>query len=624
MNTLRRFSPILVLLLAAITANATTSSYDCPRDCECIVIQGVRPLNHAKCTSLEGLHNVTHLPINSIDLSHIGITKIGAILTKLRDLVNVDISNNQLTEIPHVAKRVHKINLSHNKITSVQLVHLNNHTKNLDLSYNEITNLPLEFKEMKHLRTLELAGNKINCSCDTLNVRNWLQDQRVFTGHHIKCSLPHELKGKSWLQIRQSEICDLEKQKENETENDLMLGDEPTNDDELESDFIVVPKLHKKREIVPEKVEDNPKDQVEGSGDTSVPLMEQKVEEPAVHEEEPEDDDEEDGSGSGGGPILIGLPRSNNIFESEDDFLPEEAYNRTDLTVPTLANPTIDEDPIADFEKFGSNITDFNEENTSPVAPLLPVEEAEIVKTNAAITNTENKENANIQEANSGDGTNNTYILLGIAILIVVGLILFVGIKRAKQSRLNHYDEENPRSTELADMDKDHLGKPIHKNGINENAPLIGEKTLEDKAKPMNGNGKPSYGEDGVDKKNLEPLLEEKPRENGKQNSLDVEPPVHMVIPRYPPPKSPRASKYNRDNDANNNDDDVFLPSSPTLGRYSPVYSPETGKVKIKLTETPRPKTPMLVTRSKSNAGEIITTPVTNNNSSSHNNNYVH
>ncbi|KAL5285667.1 hypothetical protein ACFFRR_007394 [Megaselia abdita] len=618
MNTLRRFTPILVLLLAAITANSTTTTpYDCPKDCECIVIQGSRPQNHAKCTSLEGLHNVTHLPIHSIDLSHIGITKVGNFLTKLRDLDTVDISNNHLTDIPHVARRVHSLKLSHNKITSDKLVQLNSHIRDLDLSYNEITYLPLGFKELEHLRTVELAGNKINCSCDTLTVRNWLQEQRVYTDNHIKCALPHHIKGKPWLQIKQSEICDHEKLREIDNENDLMLGDEPVNDDELESDFIMVPKSNKKRETT--KVEENPKDQVEGSGDIGVPLMEQKAEDAEEHNEE-HDEDLEDGSGSGGGPISnFGVPeQARNILDSDDDFLPEDAYNNTVLSVPTLANPTMNEDPASDFERFALNITEF-EEDTSPV----PVKDSEIVK---GVTGSEvSDESEKIVEANASEGTNNTYILLGIAILIIVGLILFVGIKRAKQSRLNRYDEENPRSTELADMDKDHLGKPIHKNGINENAPLIGEKTLEDKAKPMNGNGKPTYGEDGVDKKNLEPLLEEKPRENGKQNTLDVEPPVHMVIPRYPPPKSPRASKYNRDNDANNNDDDVFLPSSPKSGRYSPVYSPETGKVKIKLTETPRPKTPMLVNRSKSNAGEIITTPVTNNNNSnSHNNNYVH
>lgn len=618
MNTLRRFVPILVLLLAAITAQAT---YDCPKDCECIEIKGTRPQNHAKCSSLEGLHNVTHLPIHSIDLSHIGITKMGSILLKLRDLLTVDVSNNHLLEIPHVPRRVHTLKLSHNKLHSEKLTHLKPHIRHLDLSYNEITNLPLDFKSLTHLKSLELIGNKINCSCDTLEVRNWLQDQRVFTDNHIKCAQPHHIKGKPWLQIKQSEICEFEKNLEKDNENDLMLGDEPVNDDELEKDFIMVPKTNKKRQVETEKIdlEENPKDQVEGSGDAGVPLMEQKEE---VHEPE-EHEDEDDGSGSGAGPIILNVNNNDDIYNSEDDFLPETAYNNSDISVPTLANPTINEDPMIDFEKFGMNITDFDEQSSTT---NLPVVEAEIVKESAKTFVEQEPEdvNAKIQEANTSEGSNNTYILLGIAILIVVGLILFVGIKRAKQNRLNRYDEENPRSTELADMDKDNLGKPIHKNGINENVPLIGEKTLEDKAKPMNGNGKPTYGDENVDKKNLEPLLEEKPNQNGKQNSLEVEPPVHMVIPRYPPPKSPRASKYNRENDANNNDDDVFLPSSPKSGRYSPVYSPETGKVKIKLTETPRPKTPMLVTRSKSNAGEIITTPVTNNNSNSHNNNYVH
>uniref|UniRef100_A0A1B0DDH1 Uncharacterized protein n=1 Tax=Phlebotomus papatasi TaxID=29031 RepID=A0A1B0DDH1_PHLPP len=58
-------------------------------------------------------------------------------------------------------------------------------------------------------------------------------------------------------------------------------------------------------------------------------------------------------------------------------------------------------------------------------------------------------------------------------------------------------------------------------------------------------------------------------------------------------------------------EENKYVPKSPALARYSPVYSPETGRVKIKLTETPKPKTPLLVTRSRSNAGEIITTPYT-------------
>lgn len=37
---------------------------------------------------------------------------------------------------------------------------------------------------------------------------------------------------------------------------------------------------------------------------------------------------------------------------------------------------------------------------------------------------------------------------------------------------------------------------------------------------------------------------------------------------------------------------------------YLQVYSHDTGRVKIKLTETARPKTPILVTRSRSNAGD--------------------
>ncbi|CAH2239507.1 jg21514 [Pararge aegeria aegeria] len=49
---------------------------------------------------------------------------------------------------------------------------------------------------------------------------------------------------------------------------------------------------------------------------------------------------------------------------------------------------------------------------------------------------------------------------------------------------------------------------------------------------------------------------------------------------------------------------------------YVPVYSPDMGRVRIKMTETPKPKTPVLVTRSRSNAGDIIIIPTLDGNTS--------
>ncbi|XP_045780925.1 protein windpipe [Maniola jurtina] len=59
-------------------------------------------------------------------------------------------------------------------------------------------------------------------------------------------------------------------------------------------------------------------------------------------------------------------------------------------------------------------------------------------------------------------------------------------------------------------------------------------------------------------------------------------------------------------------DSDYLSPSR----EYVPVYSPDMGRVRIKMTETPKPKTPVLVTRSRSNAGDIIITPATDGNAS--------
>ncbi|MGZ7362315.1 hypothetical protein ACXWSS_09885, partial [Streptococcus pyogenes] len=74
---------------------------------------------------------------------------------------------------------------------------------------------------------------------------------------------------------------------------------------------------------------------------------------------------------------------------------------------------------------------------------------------------------------------------------LVVGLLLYVGIKRCSKTQREH-DAEAFRQTELLDMDKNALGKPLQRNGT-EHAPLIGDKSLIDQAKALNGASKNPY-----------------------------------------------------------------------------------------------------------------------------------
>ncbi|XP_036331438.1 protein windpipe [Rhagoletis pomonella] len=669
---------------ASSTVNHTTAdsnNYNCPADCECVLAQHTHsPFLHAKCSSLEGLRSYEakedSLPIHSLDLSYLNLKRLSHPLEKLPDVTSIDLSHNELHEIGHLGRRIKKLNLKHNRITSSKLAKLPAHLQVLNLQHNDITSLPLEFTRLSNLVTLELSHNQINCSCETLEVRNWLQERHVFMEHAVTCTYPTEAKGKPWLQVKQSDICAHEKNGRDEEDNELMMGDQPIegsgdldDEDELGKAFIPIDKASTA------KTSSVQLDTVEGSGDLSdinapvnlamttvVPDIEDSEEHSttdAPHLAIEQAEEEEDGSGSGAGPLIIPNiargPLFTDDFEAPDEDDTDDAFDNKPVEQPA-PEEDVEEDKEEEEEEVHRNGADifgagmgifdtsgFEEEKTEAHADdkaLEPVTEDAIVPAVQQNAESEGVFGVNTEGPTSGeaspiltanvsndskDDSNATYFLLGVLGLIVVGLILYVGIKRCKHNHNAAHDAENPRQTELLDMDKKNLGKPL-RNG-NEHSPLIGDQTKSDHAKPINGTGqkKPYDANDVKDGPNQQQPLLNGNNGTGPGDHVTKEsaPPAteaaaphdyHPITPRYPTPKSPRASKYAQYPQAgaehNNNNDDSYLPSSPKSGRYSPVYSPETGRVKIKLTETPRPKTPMLVTRSKSNAGDIITTPV--------------
>ncbi|CAD7015011.1 protein windpipe [Ceratitis capitata] len=658
--------------VASSKVNSTTTvatAYHCPDDCECTLAHNTHtPLLHAKCTSLEGLRSYeateTSLPIHSLDLSYLNLKRLSHPLEKLPSVTSLDLSHNDLHEIGHLGRRIKKLNLKHNRINSSKLTKLPAHVQVLNLQHNDITYLPLEMTRLSNLVTLELSHNQINCSCETLAVRNWLQERHVFMEHAVTCTYPVEVKGKPWLQVKQSDICEHEKNGRltDEEDNELMMGDQPVegsgdqdDEDELGNSFIPLDKTSTPKSNVVQL------DTVEGSGDLSdvnapvnlamttvLPAVESSQEHvttdaaPLPIEQEEDDDD---GSGSGAGILLIpSIARGHFItddFEAPNEDDTDDAFDNKPVEQPTPEEEDSHHKQAADIFGNGMGIFETGDSGAKHTSESPEVTEEAIVpivqyngeSENVPNLSTEgptNGESSAILTANvSGekkDESNATYLLLGVLGFIVIGLILYVGIKRCKHNHNAAHDAENPRQTELLDMDKKNLGKPV-RNG-NEHAPLIGDQTKADLAKPINGTGqkKPYDANDVKDGPGQQqPLLngsngtapnDQVHKETAPAATEATAPhEYHPITPRYPTPKSPRASKYAQypqegAEHNNNNNDDSYLPSSPKLGRYSPVYSPETGRVKIKLTETPRPKTPMLVTRSKSNAGDIITTPV--------------
>lgn len=644
---------ILVGVCLLRSTHGQSLSSLCPLDCTCSDIEiNHHTYGHAKCSSLKGLREIgKDATIQSVDCSAIEISKITTQLDKLTNLTRLDLSNNHISEVPKLSKRIRVLNLAHNSITSGKLSKIPLYVRHLNLSHNDITYLPLEFKELIFLKSLELMGNPINCTCETLQVRNWLQDNRVWTDNHVTCSSPLRFKGQPWLQVKQSEVCPPKLGEPtsltyiwDDQENELMQGDQPIigdgsgsgslpDEDELGKEYLPIePTFDHRTHIQSSSEMSGLNEDYEGSG--SDDYTDEKKTSRLTNYDGSGDDRiastteniEDDGSGSGDGIVVIPkLDTINIIDESTESDLEETTRAPYELNI---------------FNNGVSIHKVDDESNSETSSTAAPVNEASIIPARMVPTYLEKnepskneEEKANLSDAESDEvkETKSTYILLGLLGFLLVGLIVFVIFRKKGANRSNRRsksDVENPAATEMLDMNKQLLGKPINRNGNGnvEIIPLMPKNTDHwDGEKPSNGHHVPEK----VDmQKAEEPLL-------NRINAPDV---AHEKPQSTVPPSDSHLSNGNAQlpneniEDSNNRrpeqsapagsrlappqvqepqlDDEVFMPISPKPSRYSPVYSPETGRVKIKLTETPKPRTPMLITRSRSNAGEIISTPV--------------
>uniref|UniRef100_A0A336LNW9 CSON014770 protein n=1 Tax=Culicoides sonorensis TaxID=179676 RepID=A0A336LNW9_CULSO len=203
----------LLLIVTFVTftyINAMPSSYDtntsyCPAGCACNLT-----LKHAKCSTLAGLIRFNGTSnFESLDLSNNSLRKITSHLDKFTSLQKLDLSGNRLSEVNKLPKGIEDLNLSGNRITSAKLSKIPKSVVNLNLTDNHITYVPHSIMTLKYLRRLELSGNPINCTCDTLAVRNWLKAQHVWSDRHITCMAPLKFKGRPWLQMKQAEVCEV-------------------------------------------------------------------------------------------------------------------------------------------------------------------------------------------------------------------------------------------------------------------------------------------------------------------------------------------------------------------------------------------------------------------------------
>lgn len=255
---------LVLLLLVTLTSPssqtplAAHNQYDCPQSCECDESQ-----LRAKCSDFDALisaYSIKHtattttrknfMPIKILDLSNNQLTKVSNQLELLVNLTELNLSHNRLTQVHKLHfEHLETLDLSHNRITSGKLSKLPKNVIHLNLSDNAITHVPSDFMKLKKLRSLELSGNPLNCTCETLMIRNWIQYQHVWTDKVIICASPQMFKGQPWVQARQNDIC-LESFStsttqrstynwdELEDDNDVMMGDAPAADDDGEGDVV--------------------------------------------------------------------------------------------------------------------------------------------------------------------------------------------------------------------------------------------------------------------------------------------------------------------------------------------------------------------------------------------------
>ncbi|XP_068626948.1 protein windpipe [Battus philenor] len=239
-----------------------------------------------------------------------------------------------------------------------------------------------------------------------------------------------------------------------------------------------------------------------------------------------------------------------------------------------------------------------------------------------------------------------TYVCIALIVVLLVCLIGFAIVKgqmrKRRDRRLLRQQKRDVEkaSKEMVDMNKSLLGKPAPVNNpvdkkVNGKYELV--PTHENYQKKADngdvGNGIKHDERNGLDsprdtnqnkRSSIDNNLTEDSHNSQQETSFDSD-------PASPSSRKDTHSLSSEDifvplNDDDNTrlngnaDSDVSQPlinGDPIIDadflapsrEYAPVYSPDMGRVRIKMTETPKPKTPVLVTRSRSNAGDIIITP---------------
>ena len=141
------------------------------------------------------------------DYAHAGLTQIPKSLPKDTDWLIL--SENNITSITIVdvqyVKNLSRLDMYNNKIKYisedfVQYLKTQSNLVNLDISNNELKVIPRNLESVKFMTTLMISGNKFECKCNNMWMRYWINDNRESIQDYKKSLLSDGI----W---RQCSIC---------------------------------------------------------------------------------------------------------------------------------------------------------------------------------------------------------------------------------------------------------------------------------------------------------------------------------------------------------------------------------------------------------------------------------
>lgn len=561
-------------MLSVLTTSALAApAYDgCPKSCECTL--KTDSTLALKCASTEFLEQLTHKQAQSIS--------------------KIDLSRTNLSHVPKL-KFLHQLkslDLSHNSIKVVAVSSLPKTLESLDLSHNAFAELPENLFNVKHLRKVSFQRNHISCSCEHSSVLTYqkLVAKGVVFPKGIECASPEEKKGKHLSSLR----C---KQKPAGSSEE-MQGDDPlshfspveiwddksgNNEDEIENGFIL--EGSKKLESASLVLGEND----EGSGDGDEHFWEPSFESTTAASEDYEgsgfieEEHTEEVELTLPKICIFNCPTEDPIKESEE--VPEGGSNKEapsffdlgktlwdDLVGTTTSTPT--EASVSDPAEEEVIVSKINKGK----AFLPPVKEKDV----ELADKDKDLEEMDRQLTKPSDQANTAYIVVAALMILVVGLALYVMIKKRNKSARNRREslEKDGKMNNKVEMNELLKKPPVEGNGdVPEKAPLING---------QNGTGKVEGENDGDEVKVN--------GTNGGNAKTSTAKPDNCVDGYTPNDHDDLEDPANGDIQMRKKEDEQFL-------------TPETKRVTVQALELSGPKTPLLVNRRLTDDGEIVTTP---------------